>query len=484
MRFFIVPDRKQKLLLTEVDLDTVAPLGSALRYIDELVEMFDTGEIEKTYDLDSEQGRNPIHPKTYIKVGLYALYNCRFSLRKMEYDIEHHLGYKWLTGDKAIDHSTLGKFYARYLDEIVELFSQVVMLCKEQDLIEFDILAVDSMKLRANASYKQSKTLSSIEKEEQKLKERLRQLIEAATRDGSLQEEEQEALASRLERLAEAKTVLKKRIEAKTAGGSESEKQETRESEKINITDFDAHIMQQANREQNPAYSVTTTTDTANDIISHFQVNPQDDDGAALMGAIEGSRENTGTKHETVDADSGFASKENYEILEQEGQEALIPDRRLEAEQREEVSRAEYDRSEFIYDETADLYICPQREILRKIGEATIKGRRYHRYGNASACRRCELRDKCTNGKFRSIYRDQNEEVQERMRARLERVENRSRYNKRAHAAESPYGQAKWNLKFTHVMRRGIEKVRMEMAMLFMLHNIMKVAPVLIGSGP
>jgi transposase len=484
VRSFVIPDRKQKLLLTEVDLDTVAPLGSVLRYIDELVEMLDTSEIEKTYDLDSEKGREPIHPKTHIKVGLYALHNCRFSLRKMEYDIEHHLGYKWLTGDKAIDHSTLGKFYARYLDEIVELFSQVVMLCAEQDLLDFDILAIDSVKLRANASHKQSKTLSFIEKEEKKLKERLRQLIEAATRDGSLQEEEQKALAGRLERLEEAKTVLKGRIEVKAACESEKKKQEIQKSEKINITDFDAHIMQQANREQNPAYSVSTATDTANDIISHFQVNAHNDDEAALMDAIKGSREKTGTTHKTVNADSGFASKDNYESLEQEGQEALIPDRRMEAEQRNEVSRGDYDRSKFIYDERTDIYICPQGKSLGKIGEATIKGRRSDRYGNASACRQCEFRDKCTKGKFRLICRDQNEAVQERMRARLELEENRSRYIKRAHTAESPYGHAKRNLKFTHVMRRGLEKVRMEMALLFMLHNIMKAAPVLVGSGP
>jgi len=480
MRSFIEPNRKQKLLLTEIDLDSVAPIGSALRYIDELVEMFDTGAIEETYDLDSEQGRNPIHPKTFIKLGLYALYNCRFSLRKIQEDIENHLGYKWLTGDRAIDHSTIGKFFAKYIDQIVELFSQVVTICKQQGLIDFDILAIDSIKLRANASHKQSKTLESIEKEEDRIKKRLRELIKAAT-DDSIQQEEEKALAGRLERLEEAKAVLKQRIEEKEAVKSGRELKRT---EKINITDFDAHIMQQANREQNPAYSVTTATDTANDIITHFQVNPQDDDEAALLGSVEGSRESSGTKHKTVDADSGFASKENYESLEQEGQEALIPDRRLEAEGRNEVSRGEYDRSKFIYDESANVYICPQSKILRKMGEATIKGRRYHRYGNASACRHCELRDKCTNGKFRTIYRDQNEEVQELMRARLERVENRSRYNKRAHAAESPYGHAKRNLKFTHVMRRGIEKVRMEMAMLFMLHNIMKVAPVRIGSLP
>lgn len=484
MRSFIEPNRKQKLLLTEIDLDSIAPIGSALRYIDELVEMFDTSAIEGTYDLDSEQGRNPIHPKTFIKLGLYALYNCRFSLRKIQEDIENHLGYKWLSGDRAIDHSTIGKFFAKYIDEIVELFSQVVMICEEQDLIDFDILAIDSMKLRADASHKQSKTLDSIEKEEQKIKKRLRELIEVAAGDGSIQQEEERALTGRLERLEEAKEVLKQRIEEKEAGKSEKEAQVLKKTEKINITDFDAHIMQQANREQNPAYSITTATDTAADVVTHFQVNARDDDEAALMQAIEGSQESTGKKHEVVDADSAFASKDNYERLEQEGQEALIPDRRLEAELRDEVVRGEYDRSKFIYDERADRYICPWGKFLSKIGEVTIKGRQYRRYANTSACKECEFRDRCTRGKFRSIYRDQNEEVQERMRAKLEWEENRVRYNKRAHSAESPYGHAKRNLKFVHVMRRGIEKVRMEMALLFTLHNIMRVAPVILKAGP
>ena len=92
-------------------------------------------------------------------------------------------------------------------------------------------LAIDSVKLRANASHKQSKTLSFIEKEEKKLKERLRQLIEVAGRDGSLQEEEQKALAGRLHRLEEAKTVLKERIGVKAACGSEKARQEIRNRE-------------------------------------------------------------------------------------------------------------------------------------------------------------------------------------------------------------------------------------------------------------
>jgi hypothetical protein len=237
--------------------------------------------------------------------------------------------------------------------------------------------------------------------------------------------------------------------------------------------------MEQANREKNPAYSVTTSTDTGGDIVTHFQVNPEDNDEAALKGAIEGSRENIGERHRIVDADSGFASKSNYEQLEEEEQEALIPDRRLEAEERGEVSKGEYDRSNFTYDESNESYICPLREELPKIGEAEINGRLYNRYANAAACKACDFRVECTKGKYRIISRDQNEAVQERMRAKLGMEENRIIYNKRAHAAESPFGHVKRNLKFTYLMRRGIEKVRMEMSMLFMLHNILKVGPCL-----
>ncbi len=474
MRAFITPNREQKILITEVDLDSIAPVGSPLRTIDELVESLDTREIEKVYDLDSPQGQEPFHPKTYIKVALYAIYNCRFSLRKMQDDTTNHLGYKWLTGDRSMDHSTIGYFLGRFHLQVVELFSQVVQICKEKGLIEFDLLAIDSVKMRANASYKQSKNLEGIEKEEQKVRRRLGELLRGV--DKGREAEEREALAYRQERLVEAKELLEKRISEEAAGKSQKEAEQIAKQEKINITDPDAAIMEQANGERNPAYSVTTTVDVGTDIITHFQVNEQDNDSAALLGAVEGSRERSGERHAEVEADSGFASKENYEKLEQDKQEALIPDRRLEAEQRNETAKREYDRSKFVYDERTDSYICPWGRVLDKVGEVLVNGRKHFRYASAGACGACEFRGRCTKGTQRIILRDQNEEVQERMREKLGKEENRARYNLRGHTAESPYGNAKRNLKFTFVMRRGKEKVMMEMALLFMLHNMMKTS--------
>ena len=476
MPAFLIPNRSQMLLLTQVDLSTVAPEGSAVRIIDDLVDSLDTRAIEESYEVDSDNGRPPFHPKTLLKVALLAIHSCRFSLRKIEEDTINNLAYKWLTGDMTIDHSKIGIFLARFVEEIVELFSQVVASCAEQNLIEFDLLAIDTVKLRASANYKQSKTLEGIKKEENKIAERLKEVLETASDAKSAEVEEVLALKRRAQRVQEARKVLLERLAKKGREASVKKKQELFAKEKVNITDPDAHIMQQANGEKNTAFSITTTTDVEHDIVTHFQVNAEDNDVAALPEAIEGSRQNTGEKHREVEADSGFASMENYEKLELDGQEALIPDLRMEVEGRGMMAKGEHDRSKFSFRAKSDSYRCPSGWILRNTGSVEVHGRLRDRYENPSACARCAVRSKCAKGTHRRVFRDRNEEVRDRMRTKLEKKRSQDRYNKRAHTAESPFGNLKWNLKFYAVMRRGIGKVRMEAALLFMLHNFMKMA--------
>ncbi len=479
MRYFEKPDRNQQILLTEINLNTIAPEGSVLRYIDELVEQLDVSEIKKHYDLESERGKNPIHPKTFLKVGLYALHNCRFSLRKMQEDIENHLGYKWLTGDRAIDHSTLGKFFSTYKIEIADLFIQIIMLCKEHNLVEFDLLSIDSVKIRANASYKNEKTLKGIEKEEEAIKEKLSALLNQNQEEREKAEEE--TLNNRLNKLEEMKKKLKERIEEKSQTKGQKEKEQIKIKEKINITDPDAKILQQANGEKNPAYLITVSADTENDIITNFKVNERDcGDADALIPVIKGSIDNIGKKHDTVNADAGFASKDNYENLEEMKQEALIPDKKFEVEKRGETKKEEFDKSNFNYNEVENTYECPLGKKLQQFSKNHIKGRIILKYHNEVVCSGCNKREQCCSGKARIIQRDQNEEVVERMREKLRKEENKQKYKKRLHTSESPFGQLKRNLKFTFFMRRGREKVRMEMSLLCMLHNILKLGPQLV----
>ena len=105
MKKFKLPDRRQNLLLANVNLDSVAQVGSAVRIINDFIDDLDTLEMEKRYAMEIMTGQRPIHPKTILKVALFAMHNCRFSLRKMEEDLEFNLMYRWLTGDIRIDHA-------------------------------------------------------------------------------------------------------------------------------------------------------------------------------------------------------------------------------------------------------------------------------------------------------------------------------------------------------------------------------------------
>ena len=73
--------------------------------------------------------------------------------------------------------------------------------------------------------------------------------------------------------------------------------------------------------------------------------------------------------------------------------------------------------------------------------------------------------------------RDANEEIKERMRKRLSCEKNKELYKQRAHSIESPFGHIKHNLKYRIFLRRTWEKVKMEILLLSMLHNMLKIKP-------
>ena len=173
MRNFKKPERDQAMLMAYVNLDSVAPVGSTVYSINALVDALDTSELEKEYAIDSPTGRYPFHPKTIIKVCLFAIHNCRFSLRKMEADTGLNLAYRWLTGNETIDHTTICKFLLKYRDYVLDLFAQTVLIATNEGLVDFKVLAVDSVKMRANASYKQDRTMEGLDKEEAKVMEQI-----------------------------------------------------------------------------------------------------------------------------------------------------------------------------------------------------------------------------------------------------------------------------------------------------------------------
>ncbi len=102
--------------------------------------------------------------------------------------------------------------------------------------MNFEVLSIDSVKIRANASSKKDTSIDGLNRLEYTIKEKLTRFVDDVDRD-ERRDEEIEALRRQEARVAEAKEELRKRIEKKGASGKELGKIE--KNEKINLTDME-----------------------------------------------------------------------------------------------------------------------------------------------------------------------------------------------------------------------------------------------------
>ena len=83
-----------------------------------------------------------------------------------------------LSGGAKPDHSTIANFITSLENEIIIIFSDILFLCSQLDLIGGETFAIDGCKLSSNASKESSGTLKELENKKEKLRKSLKILIE------------------------------------------------------------------------------------------------------------------------------------------------------------------------------------------------------------------------------------------------------------------------------------------------------------------
>ena len=138
------------------------------------------------------------------------------------------------------------------------------------------------------------------------------------------------------------------------------------------------------------------------------------------------------------------------------------------------VGKGFFAKEDFRYDAEGDLYICPGGQQLpptsrrRKIRNIELAD-----YTNPAACKRCALRVRCTNSKFRPISRYKGEELLDEMATRLEARPDV--LSLRRESVEHPFGSIKqWMGQKDFLMRR-LDNVRGEFSLTALAYNIRRV---------
>jgi transposase len=233
--------------------------------------------------------------------------------------------------------------------------------------------------------------------------------------------------------------------------------------------------MQDSRRAIQPSYNGQIAVDEKEQIIVATDITQETTDHHELIMMIEVVEQNLGVLPKETSADAGYSSYENLEYTWQRGLDAYIPDDFFVALDKKDKSEKMYHKSNFHYDHTRDVYICPEGRNLKRYQEMKRKSKPPLIIYRGKSCKGCAVKEKCTTGPARRITRDGREGLVEAMREKLRSEEGRETYKKRLYTVEPVIGNLKWNRRRIMMSLWGLERVRGEFCLMCLTHNVKKI---------
>lgn len=434
--------------------------------INDVVEKLDLSKIEEQYP---EIGNLGYHPKVMIKVMFWGYYNGHFGGRPLHRNWQKDLALRYFSNDDFPDHRTINLFRLKFGDEIPEIFTQIVMLCSELNLIGFENLSIDGQKLKACANLFQNKNLKGITKEKERIKKQLAALLKERIEFPEETTKKQDRLKRREQKLDNAVKLLKE------AGGEDDN------TLRYNITDPDSRIMTDKRGVKNPDYNCQNAVDDKHGVITAIKVTNVASDNGELFPLKHESEKNTGQLHRNVLGDSGYGDKEKFaEMASDEETEYYVPDKTMYSSKKNP-----YSKWNFSYNEEKDIYLCPQGGKMVFIQTYKDSKALEYRLYRGTGCLDCEYRSQCLKKRknkqsqnkktFRSICVYPDDEHVKEMRNKLQTEEGKKIYQRRMATVEPVHGDMQKNRNFSQFYLRGLRKVNIEYCFLAIAHNLRKI---------
>jgi transposase len=216
--------RKFKTADYEATLDLTITLREALppdhlaRFIVDVATQLD---FSKFYARYAATGAPPYAPELLFALLLYGYCTGLFSSRKIAQATYESLPFRFLAGGLHPDHDTIAHFRQQFLEEIKDLFVQVLLLAQAAGVLKLGNLSLDGSKIHADASkskavsYKRLLELEGVLRSEVEALFKLAEAAEAGeVPEGCNLNDEIAFRQARLKRLEAARKALEARASA------------------------------------------------------------------------------------------------------------------------------------------------------------------------------------------------------------------------------------------------------------------------------
>jgi len=286
-----------QILLLPTDISQWVPPDHPARFIWDLVDLLDLGELGIFVD-EGELGRPRYAPKLLLRRWLYGWMDRVRSSRGLEKRCMTDLAYIWLTGNLRPDHNTIWRFFRCNKRALPKLFKRVVRLAVDADLVGFALHAVDGTKIQAVSS-----TESALHRSV--LQDKLRQIDELIEQSVKEMEKAQQEGGESF-RLPQGLTDARARRAVLEQGLARLDAEQT---EHLSLGEPDARVMK-SRQGKRLSYNAQAAVDHDSDLIVAADVTNEEDDHRLLVPMIDQVLENTGETAETTSADAGYFSGE------------------------------------------------------------------------------------------------------------------------------------------------------------------------------
>lgn len=471
MKFIQGYDRNQTLLFP-VSLEQSIDLDNEVRVIDLFVNSLPLKKFGFRMDF-IDNGRPAYHPADLLKLYIYGYLNKIRSSRDLEKECKRNIEVMWLLKGLHPDHNTIANFRRDHPKSIKQVFRATVQIAKNFDLIGGKLLAGDSTKFRAQNSKKNNYNQNKIERHlayiDHKLDEYNKALEQADDENKKVIEEQ---IQKQLERKDKYNKLQQQLNESGEAQISTSDNESRQMIIRNNITEV--------------AYNTQTTTDAKHSLLMDYQVTNQND-SKAMGTMVKRAVDILGNNEFSVLYDKGYHTGSELKTAQELGVETIvaIPD----ISSASQAPDAAYNVSEFTYDESKDIYICPQGHELTTNGKWYNKTHRKHitkvQHYKTQRCKNCPVINQCTKntrGRGRVIERSEYQSYIEQNRRNVEK--NEHRYKRRQAIVEHPYGTIKRQWGYSYIItKKGLDRASADVGFMFIAYNLRRLFNILGKDG-
>jgi len=495
---------QQQIQLLPPSLDELISAQHLVRVVNQVVDRLDLSSIINQYE---GGGTSAYHPKMLTKVLLYGYSMKIYTGRKLAKALSQDVTFMWLAAFNRPDFRTINLFRSGVLKETIEeLFKELILFLVDHGYVQVETYFTDGTTLSADANRHKMVWRKNVARYKSIAQERCQELfkqIDALNEAEDLQygaeglaemgskPVSKEAIKAGIEKLTEA---IEKTSEKRKKRKAESLKKKVIEQgEKIlkyeqqleisqqrsgySKTDPEATAMMMKNDELLPAYNVMASSE--HQFITGISVHQNPNDATCFKEHLD---KLTFTP-ESITADSIFGTEENYHLLEGREIENYL---KYPLFHREQTSRHKNDiflKENFSYDPLTDTYGCPNSKRLaytytRKEANKRTGFVSCLRIYEAQDCSQCPIREACTKAKEKNRTIRVNEQLDIYKKLAYQNLHTQKGLDlrkRRGCEIESCFGDIKHNMGFRRFHMRGLKKVKTEITIVSIAHNLRKI---------